>query len=73
MFSQYLPGFITTKILDPFHGLVAQSTTVGTKEGIGTNSGRKRRKVLQQPQLRLVYSVREERLKHKPAEIKQAE
>lgn len=36
-------------------------------------SGRKDRKVLQQPQLRLVYSVSEQTLKHKPAEINQAE
>lgn len=73
MFSQNLPGFITSKLLDPLHGSVAQSTAVGTREGIGTNSGRKGRKVLQQPQLRLVYSVREETLKHKPTEINQAE
>lgn len=35
--------------------------------------GRKGKNVLQQPQLRLVYSVCEQTLKYKPAEINQAE
>lgn len=35
--------------------------------------GRKCRKALQQLQLRLVYSVSEQTLKHKPAEINEAQ
>lgn len=38
MFSQYLSDFITTKLPDSSHGSVAQSTAVGTREGMGTNN-----------------------------------
>lgn len=54
MFSQYLPIFITAKLPELFHGPVAQSTSVSTRERMGTNYMGKKG---QQPQLILVYSV----------------
>ena len=37
MFSQYLPSFTTAKLPEHFRGPVAQSTSVGTRERMGTN------------------------------------